>query len=239
MELPNPSLKKALIIDDDHFARIGIRYSIESIDAAVLVHEADSISSGLAAMKTTSYTFCLLDLTFMNQPDGLDALKKIRSAMGLTLPVLCVSSSTEPSKMRRAFELGACTYLVKGASQVEDLQRAIEHALNGQIYIPPIVRSILGGETQGKKNRCMELLDSLPERQYQVAELLLRGLSQKVIARELGIQLSTVKTHTSSIYARFGVEMRAGLLAKFLAESALVPGRNSHLRPLAEDQYQL
>jgi two-component system nitrate/nitrite response regulator NarL len=231
--------KKILIIDDDHFARIGIRHAIHSIDGTAVIHEADSPSSGLAAMRTTSYTFCLLDLTFTDDSCGIEGLKKIRSGTGVVgLPILCLSSNTDSTLIRRAFDLGACTYLIKGASQVEDLRHAIDHALKGEIYIPPCVRAIVANTRQEKKNSCLELLHSLPERQYQVAELMLLGLSQKVIAQQLGIQISTVKTHASSIYARFGVEMRGGLMAKFLAEGA-VPIQQPRFRRLAEDRYQL
>lgn len=228
--------KKILVIDDDHFARIGIRHTIESIDATAFVDEADSVSSGLAALHASRYIFCLLDMTFIQGPSGLEGLQKLRSSMGLPTPVLCVSSSTDPLLIQRAFELGASTYLIKGASQVEDLRYAIDHALKGEIYIPPFVRSILGETTVEKKNSCLELLHSLPERQYQVAELMLQGLSQKVIAQQLGIQISTVKTHATSIYARFGVGMRGGLMAKFLAEGTAPEQLRPKLRPLAENR---
>jgi DNA-binding NarL/FixJ family response regulator len=235
MHSNNQKPMKIMVIDDDHFARIGIRYTIESIDETAFVDEADSVSSGLAGLQTDRYSFCLLDLTFIQGPSGLEGLEKIRGSMGLVLPILCVSSSTDPSLIRRAFDLGASTYLIKGASKVEDLRCAINHALKGEIYIPPFVRAILGDTPKEKKAGCLELLHSLPERQYQVAELMLQGFTQKIIARQLGIEISTVKTHATSIYARFGVGMRGGLMAKFLAEGVL-PEQLPKLRQLAADR---
>ena len=52
--------------------------------------------------------------------------------------------------------------------------------------------------------------DSLSPREHEVLRLLVRGLSNKVIARELGISPRTVQHHTIHIYGKTGVQSRAG-----------------------------
>jgi DNA-binding NarL/FixJ family response regulator len=46
-------------------------------------------------------------------------------------------------------------------------------------------------------------------REQQVLRLMREGLSNKVISRRLGIELSTVKNHVHSILAKLGVHRRA------------------------------
>jgi DNA-binding NarL/FixJ family response regulator len=54
-----------------------------------------------------------------------------------------------------------------------------------------------------------ELSEPLTARESEVLGLLGRGLSNKMIARELHISEHTVKFHISSIYSKLGVSNRA------------------------------
>lgn len=56
-------------------------------------------------------------------------------------------------------------------------------------------------------------LSGLTRRQRDVAACLARGKSNKAIARELGIQVSTVKDHVHAILERTGAGSRAELIA--------------------------
>ena len=59
----------------------------------------------------------------MPRKNGFDVLKFVRQQNGLqTLPVVVLSSSDEPSDVKRAYELGATSYFVKSASYQEVIQ---------------------------------------------------------------------------------------------------------------------
>jgi DNA-binding CsgD family transcriptional regulator len=57
---------------------------------------------------------------------------------------------------------------------------------------------------------------SLPPRMQQVLDLLLEGLSEKAIAAQMGIKLSTVHTYVVALYTKLGVHSRAELLSTLL-----------------------
>jgi DNA-binding NarL/FixJ family response regulator len=57
---------------------------------------------------------------------------------------------------------------------------------------------------------------SLTERQHQIVALLMQGMSNKEIARNLGIAEGTVKQHMINIFQRSGVNKRAKLVATFM-----------------------
>lgn len=61
----------------------------------------------------------------------------------------------------------------------------------------------------------------LSGRQTDVLHLLLRGMSEKEVARELGVSTHTVHTHVKKLYAQFGVSSRGELLAKFVDQRVL------------------
>ena len=55
-------------------------------------------------------------------------------------------------------------------------------------------------------------------RQDQILSLIALGLTDKEIARRLGISLSTVKTHLRRMYEKHGFHSRGEALAKWLAQ---------------------
>lgn len=61
----------------------------------------------------------------------------------------------------------------------------------------------------------------LSERQSDVLQLLLRGMSEKEVARQLGVSTHTVHTHVKKLYAEFGVSSRGELLARFVDQRVL------------------
>lgn len=60
----------------------------------------------------------------------------------------------------------------------------------------------------------LDAFSSLSIRERQVVELLAKGLTNKEIANQLAISLSTTKTHISRIFRRLGISCRRELLPK-------------------------
>jgi two-component system, NarL family, nitrate/nitrite response regulator NarL len=52
----------------------------------------------------------------------------------------------------------------------------------------------------------------LSEREQQVAALVCRGLSNKVIARTLDVSEGTIKAHLHAIYSKLGIDSRFALI---------------------------
>jgi DNA-binding NarL/FixJ family response regulator len=63
----------------------------------------------------------------------------------------------------------------------------------------------------------------LSPRERGVALLIAGGLSNKDIARELGLSLGTVKVHVHAIFQKLGVRSRYGLIARHGAEAPAAP----------------
>lgn len=55
---------------------------------------------------------------------------------------------------------------------------------------------------------------SLTPRERDVLALLVEGLSNKRVARDLGVSESTVKFHVGALYSKLGVQSRAGAVAR-------------------------
>jgi DNA-binding NarL/FixJ family response regulator len=87
----------------------------------------------------------------------------------------------------------------------EDLGVAVAAVARGLVVLP---RNLTGRLLQGTV-AVNEPAEPLTAREREVLELLGRGLSNKMIARDLQISEHTVKFHVSSIYAKLGAENRA------------------------------
>ena len=87
----------------------------------------------------------------------------------------------------------------------EELVAAVAAVARGLVVLPaPLSERLLVTPAAVE-----ELPEPLTAREGEVLELLGRGLSNKLIARELSISEHTVKFHVSSIYAKLGVTNRA------------------------------
>ncbi len=88
----------------------------------------------------------------------------------------------------------------------EELAAATAAVAQGLIVLPkPLTERLLQEPTTSVE----ELSEPLTAREREVLELLGRGLSNRLIARELHISEHTVKFHISSLYAKLEVNNRA------------------------------
>jgi DNA-binding NarL/FixJ family response regulator len=93
----------------------------------------------------------------------------------------------------------------------EELAAAVVAAGQGLIVLPKAVTERLLHEPAASIE---ELSETLTAREREVLDLLGRGLSNKLIGRELHISEHTVKFHISSLYAKLGVNNRAEAVSR-------------------------
>ncbi|HEY6410119.1 MAG TPA: LuxR C-terminal-related transcriptional regulator [Ktedonobacteraceae bacterium] len=74
--------------------------------------------------------------------------------------------------------------------------------------------SVLGEQTPAAPSRPGSLVEPLTERELDVLQLLVTGLPNSAIARELVITVGTVKRHVNSIYGKLGVNSRTQAVAR-------------------------
>jgi DNA-binding NarL/FixJ family response regulator len=150
----------------------------------------------------------LLDLGLSNS-DGLDTLRSFTAAVP-AVPVIVLSGSDEPSDIRSAIDLGAVGYIPKSHTS-ELMIAALQFVLAGGIYLPPKLlseESKPAGITAGAADGISAAFNRMSPRQIEVAKLLLKGNSNKVIARRLNLSEGTIKAHVSAIFQVIGAKSR-------------------------------
>jgi two-component system, NarL family, response regulator LiaR len=133
--------------------------------------------------------------------------------------VLVLSSFLDDERLFPAVRAGAAGYLLKDV-EPHELVKAIRTVHGGEGLLHPAVAARLMDEfAAGPAPR--PDADALTSREREVLTLIARGLSNKLIARELSISEKTVKAHVSSILGKLGLTDRTQA-ALYAVRSGLV-----------------
>ena len=102
-------------------------------------------------------------------------------------------------------------------SSYADLLQSIKTVKDGGIWADnEVLTSALKRFINKSDNTIKSLSNKLTKREYEVAELLYQGLSNKAIANKLYISEKTVKTHISHIFRKLGIKHRYELNPQIL-----------------------
>ena len=193
-----------LIVDDHPALREGVGAILrQTADGAEVLH-ADNGASALATIaRRPDINVVFLDLMLPGQ-GGLAVLEEL-GALYPGLPVIMLSSSEDPTDVRRALAQGALGYVPKSASSAT-LLAALQLVLAGEIYVPPFVVQ----ETSGHEPVAAgEDGAALTERQIEVLKLIDAEMTNKQIAHRLIVSEKTVKAHVTAIFRALRVASRA------------------------------
>jgi two-component system nitrate/nitrite response regulator NarL len=109
-------------------------------------------------------------------------------------------------------EAGISAYVPRHASLAQ-LHTAMVAAMRGEVRCSPKITGWLLRELRRRPDR-HPVEERLTARQIQALRLISRGLSNKEIARELGISVSTVKNHVHSVLEKLRVQSRSQAAAR-------------------------
>lgn len=215
MSEPVPPPPVRLLLCDDHaVVRAGLRALLSSADGIEVVGEAGTGEEALAMAARLHPDVVLMDLQLGDGMDGVTATRRLTSGAadgaadggGAPVPrVLVLTMFDTDADVSRAIEAGATGYLLK-AERPDELFAAIRDAASGRTALSAPVADRLLAQLRSPR-------PALSEREREILGQLARGLGNREIARALFISEATVKTHLGRIYAKLGVETRAGAVA--------------------------
>jgi LuxR family maltose regulon positive regulatory protein len=104
------------------------------------------------------------------------------------------------------------TFVDEGEPMARLLRRALSQGIAPN-YVARLLAAF-GQEVEMMSPAMESLIEPLSERELQVLRLVVAGLSNPEIARELVIAVSTVKSHINHIYGKLGVNNRVGAAAR-------------------------
>jgi two-component system, NarL family, response regulator LiaR len=194
---------RVLLVDDHAVVREGLRAFLELQEGIEVAGEAGDGREGVAAAERLRPDVVLMDLV-MPRLDGVGAMRELRRRLP-EVRVIVLTSFADDEQLLPAVQAGAAGYLLKNA-QPQELARAIRAAHAGEALLDPQIAARLLESIARSAGDAPA--DPLTRRESEVLQLIARGLSNKRIARELGIAEKTVKTHVGHLLAKLGVSDR-------------------------------
>lgn len=199
---------KVLLIDDHALFRRGLRLMLRELAPDMDITEAASCAQALA-LGNEAFDLVLLD---MNMPgvNGIEGLQCIKEAWPVAF-VVVMSGEEGPHLIRSAIEQGACGFVPK-SSTPEVMINALQLVLAKGIYLPPQLLHANPTVLTATPPAIATVTTGMTERQAQVLRFALKGVPNKVIARELNISEGTVKSHLSTVFRLLNVRNRTEAL---------------------------
>lgn len=178
---------KVVVVDDDAFIRLLLHRVLTRAGMKVACH--GSPQELLAADTLAGAAVLLLDVSLPGM-SGLE-LQRVLQRRGIDLPVVFISGTSDLAMAVTAMRGGAADFIEKpfeGDVIVERLRRAVERHANR-----------VTAAVQRADPRVQAAFETLTPREREVFNLLVTGMSSKLIARELGGSFRTIESHRAQV----------------------------------------
>jgi len=194
-----------MIVDDHPLLRKGLRQLIELEDELELVAEASNGAEAIPLAEEHEPDLIILDL---NMPDmnGIETLNHMRER-GVVSRIVVYTVSDHDEDVVAAITGGADGYLLKDM-EPEEVVEKIKQAVLGKMVISDRLAEVLASALRRPEKTSNTVVDSLTGRELEILKLIAKGLSNKLIARELNISDSTVKVHVKHVLKKMNLRSR-------------------------------
>ena len=195
------NLASIVLIDDHHIVRQGLEFLISTVEGLDI---QASFSDGDAFIKYLNENnmpdLVLLDLV-MPKMNGIEVTHYIKKYYPY-IKVLVLTSYVDDEYVMSAINEGADGYEIKDV-EPQKLIATITKVLNNEKIIHPKAKNVIDAmhEKQHFNNK-------LSKREMEVLKEMVKGKTNKDIAKSLFVSEKTVKTHVSHIFNKLQVSDR-------------------------------
>ena len=200
---------RVLIADDHVFLRMGLVTLFENTPGFAIAGEADDGEQAVRQTLRLKPDIVIMDLS-MPVKDGIAATREIKSAAPETKILVLTTFATSDS-IFNVLAAGANGIILKNSPR-DQLLASLQKVLDGEEVLSDDVRAVLKNDPP---------VAALSSRQREILDMLVRGLSNRDMADLLGISVTVVKEHITSLYAKLGAANRTEAVAIALRKHLL------------------
>jgi two-component system response regulator DevR len=193
---------RVVIIDDHPMVREGLRTMLDA-DGIEVVGEAGTTAEALREVRRAMPDVLLLDVELADG-DGLATLPELkRAAPGAR--VLVVTMHAERALVRRAIEMGAAGYVLKGVGRRE-LLSAVRAVRAGESVVDPTLLRELA--RSGARDAGRLPGETLSPVELDVLRAIADGLTNRQIAERMRWSVATAKKYVQRVLEKMAVTDR-------------------------------
>jgi two-component system NarL family response regulator len=189
-----------LLVDDDPVFRVGLRVLLEDSPGVRLIGEAAEGEIALRLCAELPVEVLLLDIGLPGAVGPQELVVTLKRQYP-QMRILALTSHTDARSVTLLLEAGIDGYVVKGIP-IEQLVQAVIEVHAGHSWWDGRVAAYLRERPESTA------LQTLTPRERQILQLLVQGLSNQQIARDLFISVGTVQVHVHAILRKLGVRDR-------------------------------
>jgi DNA-binding NarL/FixJ family response regulator len=219
---------KLMLVDDHSIVRDGIRLLLEQAEGLEIIDEANDGEETLDKLKVhqANATLPVLILMDISLP-GMSGIQttQVISRLYKNVRVLMLSMHNNEDYILRSVEAGACGYILKDSSS-DEMIKAIRTIASGEkYYSSPVASIILSGYMQqlkkGNRHGRTERQSKLSNKEKEILQFLVDGMSSREIAEKLQLSVRTVDNHRANMMRRLQVR-NAAELVRMAVEDKLI-----------------
>lgn len=197
---------KVLLVEDHVLTRMGLSMLLSNAEDINMVGEAADGAEGVKKARELSPDVILMDIG-LPVIDGIEATQRIKD-FNPDIKILIFTSRDGENDVFESFKAGADGYIMKGATPEQTIN-AIKAVNEGIGWIDPGIAKMVFSNLQRPSSQIVSEPESiksernnaygLTDRELDVLELMVEGLTNPQIADRLVIAKSTAKAHVHSI----------------------------------------
>jgi DNA-binding NarL/FixJ family response regulator len=205
---------RVLIVEDHQVVAEGLAALINDQEDMTVVGNVGSVAESTSVAAELEPDIVLMDFRLADGT-GAEAGAGIRRVRPDTRLIFLTREDSDAARFA-AIEAGASAFIHKSraASEVVEAIRLV--ASGGTLITPRAISALLS-----KRREMESQLEKLTPREKEVLRLMAHGVSSRMIAAQLGISYTTVRTHIRSLGSKLGVHSKLEAIVK-ARELALV-----------------
>jgi two-component system NarL family response regulator len=185
-----------MVVDDHPVVRAGLVAIISAQADMEVIAKAGNGQAAIKEFRQHRPDVTLMDLR-LPVLGGVEAIAALRREFTLSRFIVLTTYEGD-ADINRALDAGAQGYVLKGMTD-DELIDAVRNVARGHRHIPQAIQM----------RRDEHVPDSqLTRREHEVLRLIVKGMSNREIAMQLGITEGTVKSFVNSILGKLGVRDR-------------------------------
>ncbi|MDV5225028.1 response regulator [Providencia manganoxydans] len=189
---------KIALIDDHIVVRSGFAQLLTLEPDICIVGQYASAQEAWPNLISLDIDVAIMDIS-MPDENGLQLLTRLRQKKP-DFRTIILSIYDTPAFVQSALDAGASAYLTKRCGP-EELVQAVRSVHNGGCYLCSDAMKVLRQAPQQRR-----ALEELTPREKEIFDLLVAGLSVKVIAEQLELSHKTVHVHRANILGKLQCE---------------------------------
>jgi DNA-binding NarL/FixJ family response regulator len=200
---------KLVVVDDHTLFRRGLVSLLSDMVEFLVCGEASNGKESLPLLESANPDIVLMDVN-MPVMDGVQALEAIRETRR-DQKVIMLTISQNDEDLVRAIAAGANCYLLKNA-EPDALRNTILEVMRGNsVLSPELTEKVFESLRRARASQGQTLLS---DREVEVLNFMVKGLTTHQMAESLFISDNTVKTHIRHILEKLGANNRAQAVDK-------------------------